>query len=539
MKRTVYFLLAVILLVGVFLSACAQSTTPAATQLTTAPPSSTAATSAPPTSKPPVATTVTPRSGGTMKLIYNLSVVNIGDIVTTAAPYDTWIAEADLESLLAVKPDGSYGPMLATSWTVAPDFLSVTFTLRKGVKFHDGTDFNAAAVKYNLDAFNKGTQDTLRFVSSVDVIDDYTVRANFSKTQSGFLLPFATRPGEMESPTALAANPKEYFLTHTVGTGPFQMANYVRDSTIDYKKFNGYWQQGKPYLDGISWLTIADKTTGLMSFKAGEAQSFLYPAEKDRTDLVKAGYTILKGSGPAFTLLMDGAHPESPFSNLKVRQAIAYAVDKKSLVDGLGFGWWDVLNQFSFPESYSYNKDIVGYNFNVAKAKQLLTEAGFPNGFKTTIYGSGTTGYNELLQGWLKDIGIDATINLGTLANVMDWQQKGWTNGLQITPAGGPGPYADSRVGLSIFSSTSGSYPQIFHSKDMDDLIAASDKEMDTNKKVEIYKQLGKLMIDTYCVAVPLYRNPGTQAISPDVGYWNFQAPTNEKFAPADAWLKK
>jgi ABC-type transport system substrate-binding protein len=214
MKRTVYLLLGLVLLVSTFLAACAQTTpSPAATTSTTA--ATTAATTAPATTavtttaKP----TAAPRSGGVFKLIYNLSVVNIGDIPTTAAPYDTWIAEADLESLLAVKDDGSYGPMLATDWKVAPDFTSVTFTLRKGVKFHDGTDFNAAAVKYNLDAFNKGTLDTLRFVSSVEVIDDYTVKANFSKTQSGYLLPFATRPGEMNSPTALAANTKEYFLT--------------------------------------------------------------------------------------------------------------------------------------------------------------------------------------------------------------------------------------------------------------------------------------------------------------------------------------
>lgn len=92
---------------------------------------------------------------------------------------------------------------------------------------------------------------------------------------------------------------------------------------------------------------------------------------------------------------------------------------------------------------------------------------------------------------------------------------------------------------MSIFGSTSGSYPQIFHSPDIDALIAQADTEMDSDKKVEINKQLDKLMIDTYCVAVPLFLNPGIQAISPDVGYWNFQAASGEKFAPQDAWLKK
>jgi ABC-type transport system substrate-binding protein len=474
-----------------------------------------------------------------MKLVYNLSVVNIGYIPDYAAPYDTWIAEADLQSLLAVQPDGSYGPLLATAWTVAPDYSSVTFTLRQGVKFHDGTDFNAAAVKYNIDLYNKGTSDTLRFISTVDVIDNYTAKVNMSKTQSGFLLNFAGRAGEMESPTALAANPKEYFLTHTVGTGPYQLANNVRDVEIDYTRAANYWRTGKQYLDGINWLNIADKTTALMFFKSGGAQSFLYPAEKDRKGIEADGNTLIKGFGPLFTLLMDGGNASSPFSNLKVRQAVAYAVDKASLVQGLGYGYWVPVNQFSYPGNFAYNKDITGYNFNVAKAKQMLTDAGFPKGFKTTIYGSGTTGYNELLQGWLSDIGITADISLGTMANVAQWQQKGFTNGLQITPAGGPGQFPDNRIGMSIFGSTSGSYPQIFHSPDIDALIAQGDKEMDSGKKTVINQQLDKMLIDTYCVAVPIYLNPGTQAISPNVGYWNFQAPTGEKFAPQDAWLKK
>jgi ABC-type transport system substrate-binding protein len=125
-----------------------------------------------------------------------------------------------------------------------------------------------------------GKLDSLKYVSSVDVIDDYTVKVSFKNTQSGYLLPFATRPGEMESPKALDEHPKEWFLQNTVGTGPFQISEYVRDIKIDYKKYAGYWLQGKPYLDGISWMFISDKTTSLMSYKAGEAQ-VSYIHEKD------------------------------------------------------------------------------------------------------------------------------------------------------------------------------------------------------------------------------------------------------------------
>ncbi len=539
MKRLIYFVLAMTLLVGLLVSACSQSETsspvstsaPGPTQAVSTTTAGTAQTSKPPTA--------TPRYGGIFKQIHTLSVVNVGYVPDSAEPYDTWIAESALETLIKVMPDGSYGPRLATEYKVAPDYMSVTFTLRKGVKFHDGTDFNAQAVKYNIELYNKGKLDSLRYVSSVDVIDDYTVKVNFSKLQSGFLLPFATRPGQMTSPTALTNNPKEWFLTHTVGTGPFEFDNYVRDIKMDFKKFKGYWQQGKPYLDGIQWMTIADRTTALMSYKSGEAHTILYPAEKDRADLKKAGVNIVNIAGPIFTLLMDGGNASSPFSNLKVRQAVAHAVDKDGIAQGLGYGYWQPVNQFSYPEHFSYNKNVVGYNRDVAKAKQLLNEAGYPNGFKTTIYGAGTTGYNELVQAYLKEVGIEAEISLGTMANVAEWRQKGWTNGISITPAAGPQPYIDSRVGVAIFSSTSGSYPNIFHSPDIDDLIAQSDKEMEQNKKVQIYQQLQKMIIDTYCVAIPLYRNPGTIALSADVGYFNFQDATGASFEPAEAWLKK
>jgi peptide/nickel transport system substrate-binding protein len=313
----------------------------------------------------------------------------------------------------------------------------------------------------------------------------------------------------------------------------------VRDVKIEYTKAPNYWQQGKPYLDGITWMNIADKTTGLMSFRAGEGQAFLYPAEKDRNDLKASGYTLNSSFGPIFTLLMDGSYASSPFSNLKVRQAVAYAVNKQGMSQALGYGYWVPVNQFSVPSHWSYNKDILGYDYNVAKAKQLLTEAGFPNGFKTTIYGSGTTGYNELLQADLKDVGIQADINLGTMANVSQWQQKGFDNGLQITPAGGPGPFKDSRNGMVIFGSTSGSYPQIFHSPDINALLAQSDKEMDSDKRIQIYQQIDKLYIDTYCANIPLFLNPGYQALSADVGYWDFQNAQSSKFSPQDCWLKK
>lgn len=532
MKRLVYLLLALTLLVSLALTACGQSTT---TPATTQP-------SASPTTLAPTATqasTEKPQYGGTLRSIHTLKLANLGYTPDSAEPLDGWVAQTAVETLLRNMPDGSVGPFLATSFDRAPDYKSVTFHLRKGVKFHDGTDFNAQAVKYNFELYNKGLLDSLRAIESMDIIDDYTIKVNFSKIEVGQLLPFAGRPGQIESPTALQKNPKEWFLTHVVGTGPFKWESYSRDISLKFAKNPDYYIQGKPYLDMIDFMFVADNTTATMVLKADQGDVLTYPQQKDLADLKASGFILNATAGPIFTLLMDAKDPSSPFSNLKVRQAVSYAIDNEAIAKGLGFGYWKPTNQFAPPDSWAYDPTVKGYPYNPDKAKQLLTEAGYPNGFKTTIYAGGQQDYNDLTQRYLKVIGIEADIQIGTMANVAERRQKGWTNGIVITPIGGPPQNKEAKLGNTIFSSKSGSYPNLFHNQEIDDLIASGNTELDFDKRFGIIKKLGKALIDDYCIARPLYQNVGLRVDNTRVKNWDFILDGKGTWAPEDAWIKK
>ena len=245
-----------------------------------------------------------------------------------------------LETLFRFDEKADLVPLLATGWKADPRARTITLTLRKGVKFHDGTDFNAKACKWNLDKFRDGKRPELKNVSSVDVVDDYTVRLQLTKFDNVIVSHLATDPGRMISPAAFEKNGQAWCEKNPVGTGPFQFASWQREVSIKFKRFDGYWG-GKPYLDGMEWRKVGDPTVDLMSFKSGTIH-ILSVDPKDCKDLEKEGlYNITvppEGQVPAFA--PNSKDPKSPFADLRVRQALSYAIDPKAVADAFGYGFW-------------------------------------------------------------------------------------------------------------------------------------------------------------------------------------------------------
>jgi len=186
-------------------------------------------------------------------------------------------AEPMLESLLTADSEGNIYPSLATDWEWTNNHTTVTFTLRKGVKFHDGTDFNADAVKWNWDqAMAKGLGGA-QFVASTEVIDDYTFRVNLTEFQSTWfisLVKMETNLGWIISPTAVQEHGEEYIDWHPVGTGPFKFKDYARDNYLEVERNDDYWGE-KPYLDGIKFIFIADPIQLRCPSKPGKGTHFL------------------------------------------------------------------------------------------------------------------------------------------------------------------------------------------------------------------------------------------------------------------------
>jgi peptide/nickel transport system substrate-binding protein len=430
----------------------------------------------------PVATTTsaagTPKYGGTLK--YADPFFPAGNI---GWPSDTnWggpTACVFLEPLLRPLQDGSVKPWLATKWEVSSDQKSITLTLREGVKFHDGSDFNATIAKWNLDNVIKDKRGDFVYVTSVDILDNYKIRLNFKSYSNSIINTLGDRFAFMVSKKAYddhggGQQAADWMKLNPIGTGPFKLESFKPGVSVKGVKFDGYWQKGLPYLDSIEVIGILDTITRSQSFEAGEVDMIAGDLTKVEYDLQQKGFDINKGFLSIALLVPDSANPKSPLSNVKVRQAVDYSIDRDSIVKSLGYGLWAATDQYAVPGTPAYVKDLTPRAYNPDKAKQLLAEAGYPNGFSTQITGSSTVtnkDYITAVQGYLSKVGITAEIKLLDNATFNEMIQKGWT-GFVAAPKS---VNANMNVGLnSHFSKDSVNHPVLDKTDEFQALYKAS-----------------------------------------------------------------
>ncbi len=341
-----------------------------------------------------------------------------------------------IEALLRQLKNGAIGPWLAESWKVAPDKSSITFFLRKGVKFHDGTDFNAEAAKWNLEAV-KGKKVGTENWTSIEVVDDHTLRVNLSRYSNDLLAIFTGREviGTMISPTAFTKNGIDWARWNPVGTGPFQFVSFERDVRTRYKRFDGYWQKGKPYLDGIEYIYIRDPMTQSATIQTGDAHILNIEAGKQAADLKTSGlFNILVTEAGTVAIFPDSENTDSPFANRGVREAVEYAIDKEAIARAKSYGFWSAAYQLPCSGGIGYIKGFQGRRYNPAKAKQLLKEAGYPQGFKARLIPHYMLDRDiaVAIQGYLNAVGIQIELELVDQAKYIDYRRKGWRNALLI-----------------------------------------------------------------------------------------------------------
>jgi len=224
-------------------------------------------------------------TGGVLKISVGIDANTLGHPPTLTRMHDFRFAVASVETLVRTDEAGAPVPWLAKAWKVDAQAKTITFTLEKGVKFHDGTDFNADVVKWNLEQYIASPRIELNKVESIDVVDDYTIRLNLSEFDALLLPNLAAAAGLMISPTAYQTHGQEWCQTHPLGTGPFKFVSWDRDVSIKFEQFDGYWQKGKPYLDGVEWVIIADPMVATASFLAGEQHIATGIEPKDAKDL--------------------------------------------------------------------------------------------------------------------------------------------------------------------------------------------------------------------------------------------------------------
>jgi peptide/nickel transport system substrate-binding protein len=435
----IYLVLAIILVLGLTMSGCAktETTTPSAPPATIAPATTTPVKTIPPSSAvvttPPAtsaaAPTSAPQQGGILTMISPNAPTIFGYPVKAGAGFASILSTIPvLESLIDSDIHGNIRGKLAESWETAPDKSSITFKLRKGVKFHDGSDFNAQVLKWNLDLFlQRGTGSPADW-KSVEVIDDHTLRINLKNYKNTQL---SNMTYAIISKAAVDKNGADWAGTNPVGTGPFKFKSSVPNTSLEYERFDGYWGD-KARVDGIKFIYIVDATTASMAYQAGDALVWESADPKTAFNLTKQGYQRFSRRGPIMNLVPDSANPDSPFAKKEVRQAVEYAIDRQAIVDALGYGAWEVVYQPNVPEQFGYVPDLVGRKYDPAKAKQLLAQAGYPNGFATKIITSVAFAKDPLvaIQDNLAAVGITTTIDVQAAAKWAETRTTGWNNGL-------------------------------------------------------------------------------------------------------------
>ncbi|MFC1978595.1 ABC transporter substrate-binding protein [Chloroflexota bacterium] len=387
----------------------------------------------------------TAKSGGVLKVIRagTSDVTRIGYPAEGYQPGVGMYLYCAIESLVFIDKEGEVVPHLATGWEITDGGKVYTFTLEEGVKFHDGTDFNAAAVKYNWELFIAEESTWFQNVTSIEVIDEYTVRITFSTPEALFMNSLSyNMTGAMISPTAHADNGSEWCGGNPVGTGPFKYVSKTPDVSLIYEKNDDYWMPGKPLVDGIEFYIYPEVATATAAYLNGDADVLKgFASASVNTILEQSPTTQLNlTAGLLYGWAFDSVHEDSPYSDVRVRRAMAYALDREAIVELAGGGLGVPTDQYCNPAHPAYNSNLdPQYPYDPDMAIELLEEAGYPNGFTTTItpQTSSPTHLSVMMAtamaDYYADVGITATVESLDTAQFREYRDNGWTNGLLIT----------------------------------------------------------------------------------------------------------
>lgn len=498
-----------------------------------------------PTTQPIATTADGPQYGGTLVYadLYDLT-ANFGYPPEIIRNGTFRIMSAAIETLFHVDEKGMIVPWLAVGYEADPSDKSLTLTLREGVKFHDGSNFNAESVKWNLEQHMAAKLSAVALVESVDVIDTHTVRFGFYEWDNTFISSLTQHTGMMVSPTAAEKNGLEWVKNNPIGTGPFEFVSHEHDRVV-FKRFDDYWQEGKPYLDGIEYIHIGDGLTRILSFRNAEIDLALSVDSKDVADLEKEGYVVIKrnvGSG-ATGIIPDSANPDSPWADVRVRQAAQHAINNESIVQSVLHGQAEPANQFIYEKHWAYNPNIKGYPYNPEKAKQLLADAGYADGFETILYYRANPVDDEVytaVQGFLEEVGIRAKLHpveFG-LYDEMAWGGRGWEGLLQN--AVHPNPDFTAAVNELYSGKFEDYYPQMLVPDDYVEAIQNAISAADDEDKQKNTWEASKLMIDKYALQILLYCFYDI-AVNQDYvhnhGY--FGTPHTAQWTPEEVWIEK
>jgi peptide/nickel transport system substrate-binding protein len=504
----------------------------------------------------------TPKKGGT--LVYGME--GPSDILDPQATgcwltyrvtyqmFEGLLAEDLTRADVAIPP---VVPRLAESYTVAKDGLSRTFKLRKGVKFHDGTPFNAQAAVFSWERMykkdaphfyaraNSYTSYVVEYITGAEVIDEHTLKLTFSKPFAEWERMTLQSWGEplMVSPAQVKKTGNEKFADAPVGTGPFKFVENVPGDRIVLERFKDYWGT-QPNVDKLVFRRLDDPAARVAALRTGEVDFILAPPPDEVEALGKDKFQILQSNAPHIWYWHVNMKDER-FKDVRVRKALQMSVDKekmcKELLRGTAKPAWSMIS----PATAAYDPNYKPYSYNPEKARALLKDAGLASGFETTFWTS-TSGSGQMIpvamaewiQRDLAKVGIQVKLEtfdwITYLSKMFQGLRPG--HGAYQLSWGMTSNFWIDIVARSTRQPDKGVNVGWYANPKVDSLLDTARAELDEKKRAAAYKQIDRIIMEEDASFFPICNDLNLVVLSPKVK--GFVNPPEEWFQLWTPWVE-
>ena len=393
------------------------------------------------------------------------------------------------DTLIKQQPDGTLVPALAEKWTISPDGKEVIFTIRKGVKFHNGDVLTTKDVAFSLNRAIKSAY-TSKFTSvmeSAEAVDDTSVKLKLKHAYGPILFCVANPSLAIVSQKAVEAA-GDSFGKKPIGTGPYKFVNWVSGEKIDFTRFDDYFR-GPAKIKNVTFKFVTDATTAAIALEKGEIDVLHNPSKSDRKAQMANQNLQYHEIESAYYYHISMNNKNGPFSDKRVRQAVSYAIDRQNVVlgglDGIG-----APDEAPMPPSaFGYPKDFKNNPYDPEKAKKLLAEAGYPNGLTVKFKINQAAMYSkpaEVIQEQLRKVGINAELELMERATYLEEVTKKFNYDISLYVITALLPDADYVCYTRLHSSMLGNGNN-FTLTNIPKLDAALDKGRTSQSKEERY----------------------------------------------------
>ncbi len=465
-----------------------------------------------------------PQPGGTLSIAFEANPDNLNPF-TMSSLVSALVVEQVYDTLFVFDENLASQPNLCVGFD-APDSTTYVFHLVENAMFSDGTPLTAEDVKFSLETYKDpeiGARSWASRIDTVEAVDDFTVQVNLTEPYAPLIGYLSWQYNPIVSKAFYEANDGAIEQV-TMGSGPFILEEFVPDQVIRFAKNESYWQDGLPYLDAMEWIILPDDQARVAALRGGEVQNadFIdYQAVQSFED--NPDWTVYEVSTLTHGTTVINCS-EGPLADARVRQAISYAIDREEFVQGAALGFAQVTGYIpASDQTWAIpTSELPTYQTNVDRAKELLAEAGYENGFDVTLRVSPLyvldTANAQILQQQLEPVGINVQIEQLDWANLLD----AWVNSdfemLNILLLGLPDP--DGYTWGRYHSESPTNYAQI-SDPDLDALMDEARSETDLDRRKELYAEI-QLKLDElvpslfyYVYNVWLVWVPNAQGITP------------------------